>query len=100
MDSQNSMKINLVLQAWPKGTVAVHAWLKAKGVSRKLAEQYCRRGWIDAIGRGAFVRRGDKVEWPGALYAMQKASRKSVHPGGRTALALQGLAHYLGMSSS
>ena len=99
MDSQNSMKINLVLQAWPKGTVAVHAWLKAQGVSRKLADQYRRRGWIDAVGRGAFVRRGDKVEWSGAVYAIQTASGKSIHPGGRTALELHGLAHFLGLSA-
>jgi Transcriptional regulator, AbiEi antitoxin, Type IV TA system/Transcriptional regulator, AbiEi antitoxin N-terminal domain len=98
MDSHNSMKINKVLQAWPKGTVAVHAWLKAQGVSRKLAEQYRRRGWIDAVGRGAFIRRGDNVEWPGAVYAIQTASGKRIHPGGRAALELHGLAHFLGLS--
>lgn len=99
MDSHNSMKINKLLQAWPKGTVVVHAWLKGKGVSRKLAEQYRHRSWIDAIGRGAFVRRGDNVEWPGAVYAIQTALGKPVHPGGRTALELQGLAHFLGLSA-
>jgi hypothetical protein len=99
MDSYNSMKINKVLQAWPKGTVAVHAWLKAQGVSRKLAEQYRRRGWIDAVGRGAFIRRGDNVEWPGAVYAIQTASGRRIHPGGRTALELHGLAHFLGLSA-
>jgi hypothetical protein len=95
MDSQRSMKINLLLQAWPRGTVALHPWLRRHGVSRKLAEQYRRRGWIDAIGRGAFVRRGDRVEWPGALYALQRVAAKRVHPGGRTALELQGLAHFV-----
>jgi hypothetical protein len=99
MDSHNSMKINKVLQTWPKGTVAVHVWLKAQGVSRKLAEQYRRREWIDAIGRGAFIRRGDKVEWPGAVYAIQTASEKPIHPGGRTALELHGLAHFLGLNA-
>jgi hypothetical protein len=93
------MKINKLLQAWPKSTVAVHPWLQAHGVSRKLAEQYRRRGWIDAIGRGAFVRRGDNVEWPGAVYALQKEAGKRVHPGGRTALELHGLAHFLHLSA-
>jgi Transcriptional regulator, AbiEi antitoxin, Type IV TA system/Transcriptional regulator, AbiEi antitoxin N-terminal domain len=93
------MKINKLLQAWPKGTVAVHPWLQAHGVSRKLAEQYRRRGWIDAIGRGAFVRRGDNVEWPGAVYALQKEVGNRVHPGGRTALELYGLAHFLRLSA-
>jgi hypothetical protein len=93
------MKINKLLQAWPKSTVAVHPWLQAHGVSRKLAEQYRRRGWIDAIGRGAFVRRGDNVEWPGAVYALQKEVGNLVHPGGRTALELHGLAHFLRLSA-
>jgi hypothetical protein len=102
MDSQNSMKINKLLQAWPRGTVALHPWLREHGISHKLAEQYRRRGWIDPVGRGAFVRRGDKVEWPGAVYAFQKVVGKRIHPGGRTALELQGRAHFvrLGKGSS
>ena len=95
MDSLNSMKINKLLQAWPRGMVALHPWLRQHGVSRKLAEQYRRRGWIDALGRGAFIRRGDKVDWPGAVCAIQKVGGKRVHPGGRTALELQGLGHFL-----
>jgi hypothetical protein len=95
MDSHTSMKVNKLLQAWPPGTVAIHPWLEEQGVSRKLAEQYRKRGWIDAIGRGAFVRRGDKVEWPGAVYAMQKSGGKRIHPGGRSALELHGLDHFL-----
>ncbi len=95
MDSRESMKINHLLQAWPRGTVALHAFLARHGVSRKLAEQYRRGGWIDPLGVGAFVRRGDRVGWQGALYALQRYACKPVHPGGRTALELAGLAHYL-----
>ena len=71
MDSRESMKINRLLQAWPGGTVALHAFFTQHGVSRKLAEQYRKTGWIDSVGVGAFVRRGDKVSWQGALYAVQ-----------------------------
>lgn len=95
MDSRESMKINRLLQAWPRGTVALHAFFAQHGVSRKLAEQYGKRGWIDSVGVGAFVRRGDTVSWEGALYAVQQHADKAVHPGGRTALELSGLAHYL-----
>lgn len=91
------MKINKLLQAWPKGTVALHPWLQSQGISRKLAAQYRSRGWIDPIGHGAFIRRGDKVEWPGGVYALQKLGRR-IHPGGRTALELHGLAHFLRLS--
>jgi len=31
-------------------TAAVHPWLNDDGISRKLAEQYRGRGWVDAIG--------------------------------------------------
>lgn len=95
MDSRQSIKINHLLQAWPRGTVALHPFLARHGVSRKLAEQYRKGGWIDPVGVGAFVRRGDHVGWQGALYALQKYAGKRVHPGGRTALELAGLAHYL-----
>lgn len=99
MNTLTSMKINKLLQAWPKGTVALHPWLQSQGISRELATQYRRRGWIDSIGQGAFIRRGDKVEWPGAVYAVQKLSGRSIHPGGRTALELHGLAHFLRLNA-
>lgn len=89
------MKINRLLQAWPRGTVALHPWLARNGVSPKLAEAYRKGGWIDAVGRGAFVRRGETVGWPGAVYALQAYGGKKVHPGGRTALELHGYAHFL-----
>jgi Transcriptional regulator, AbiEi antitoxin, Type IV TA system/Transcriptional regulator, AbiEi antitoxin N-terminal domain len=95
MDSRESMKINHLLQVWPAGTVALHAFLAQHGVSRKLAEQYRKGGWIDTIGVGAFVRRGHPVGWEGALYALQTQAEKAIHPGGRTALELRGAAHYL-----
>jgi hypothetical protein len=99
MDSRESMKINRLLQAWPRGTVGLHAFFARHGVSRKLAEQYVRSGWIDPVGVGAFVRRGDNVGWEGALYAVQQHVGKAIHPGARTALELSGLAHYLRLGS-
>ena len=79
--------------------MGLHAFFTQHGVSRKLAEQYRKTGWIDSVGVGAFVRRGDKVGWQGALYAVQAHAGKAVRPGGRTALELTGLAHYLRLGS-
>ncbi len=95
MDSRKSMKINLLLQIWPRGTVALHSWLTEHGISRKLTESYRKGAWVDAIGRGAFVRRGDTVDWPGAVFALQSYAKKKIHPSGRTALELHGHAHFL-----
>ena len=47
------------------------------------------------MGRGAFVRSGDTVDWRGGLYALQSQLGLTVHVGGRTALELQGLSHFV-----
>lgn len=99
MDSRDSTKINRLLQAWPRGTVGLHPFFARHGVSRKLAEQYRKSGWIDSLGVGAFQRRGDKVSWEGAVHAIQGHVDPAIHPGGRTALELTGLAHYLRLGS-
>ncbi len=41
------------------------------------------------------IRFGDIVDYRGALYALRKYSGLSIHIGGRTALSLLGMAHYL-----
>ncbi|NIS60312.1 MAG: hypothetical protein GTO13_06335, partial [Proteobacteria bacterium] len=51
--------------------------------------------WIQSFGRGAYTLFGDKVEWPGALYALQTQLGLNIHAGGKTALELKGYAHYL-----
>jgi len=40
------------------------------------------------------MRTGDRVDWTGALYALQEGQDEWVHVGGRTALEMQGFAHY------
>jgi len=95
MDSQKRSKINSLLMLWPRGTLAVYAWLKEQGVYRQLAETYVRGGWLERVARGAFKRAGDEVALGGAVYALQTQLGLSIHPGAKTALHMQGLAHYL-----
>ncbi len=95
MDRQNRSIINNLLRNWPKSTVAVYAWLDGQGVYRQLAGTYVKSGWIERVGRGAFKKAGENVEWSGGLYTLQAQLGMSVHPGGKTALQLQGNAHYL-----
>lgn len=38
-------------------------------------------------------RRGEQLDWLGALYSLQTQGGYALHAGGRTALSLQGLAH-------
>lgn len=90
-------KLNELLVKWPRGTVAVQTWLQSQGVSRKLADVYSRSNWVQRIGRGAYVRTGDKVEWTGGLYAIQAQLNLPIHIGGKTALEMQGYAHFIPM---
>jgi len=95
MSSHKESKINYLLKNWAKNSVAVYSWLNKYGVDRKLADKYVKSGWLQRIGRGAFKRAGDKVDWTGAVYAMQKQMYKTSHPAGKTALQLQGRAQYI-----
>jgi hypothetical protein len=52
------------------------------------------------VGHGAYCRAGDSLSWESGVFALQAVGEKGVPtlwPGGQTALALQGFAHYLPM---
>lgn len=88
-------KINLLLQNLPYGSVVFADNLKDEGYSYSLQQAYRRNGWFRSIGKGVMVRTGQKPLLSGALKAMQQDAGFPVHIGGRTALSLHGLAHYL-----
>jgi hypothetical protein len=90
-----STKINQLLQKWPKDTIATASWLREQGVPRDLLSYYRRSGWMSGFGRGAVVKSGDHADWTGGIYALQEQLRLPIHPGGKTALTLQGLGHYV-----
>ena len=95
MNRQNKNKLNQLLTNWPPGTVVVQPWLDKQKIYRQLTDAYCKSGWLKRLGRGAFSRRGDRVDWHGALYAVQTELGLNIHPGAQTALAIRGLSHYL-----
>jgi len=100
MDGQIENKLNHLLKTWKRGTVAVQPWLDTLGIYRQLAERYRKYKWLERIGRGAFIRSGDKVNWSGGLYAIQSQLHLPVHAAGKTALQLSGLAHFLSFSEN
>jgi len=95
MDRQNRSIINNLLTNWPRNTVSVSVWLEGQGVYRQLAGTYVKSGWIERIGKGAFKRADENVDWSGGLYTLQSQLNMSVHPAGKTSLQLLGSAHYL-----
>lgn len=75
-------------------------WLENQGYSPELQKRYRKSGWLTSIGRGAMIRSGDHVGFLGALYALQNQAGFSIHPGAKSALAMQGKSHYLEMRQS
>ncbi len=88
-------KINQLINKWPRGTVATASYLKRQGFTYDLLTKYRRSGWIRSFGQGAYTLPEDRVEWPGALYAVQSQLELKVHAGGKTALELKGYGHYV-----
>ena len=88
-------KLSELLGKWPRGAVAVQTWLDGQGITRQHADGYCRHHWLRRIGRGAYARLNESVEWTGGLYAMQQQLKLPIHAGAKTALELQGYAHFL-----
>ncbi len=69
--------------------------LKEQGFSQELLAWHKRSGWLESYGHGAYILAGDKVEWTGALYALQIHLKMPVHAGGKTALELKGYSHFV-----
>lgn len=95
MDLPKEGKINLLLKHWPKNAIATTQWLKQEGISKQLKRRYEQYQWIQSIGTGAVIRSGDNVDWYGGVYALQQQLKKLIHIGGKTALEMQGLGHFV-----
>ena len=91
--------LNQLLQAWPYGVVAVSSWLQVQGAYQQLMHEYEKSGWVRRIGRGAYARAGDKVDWRGGLWALQQQMGLPVHVADKSALQLTGYAHFLNMGN-
>ena len=95
MATKNKTKINRLINQWTAGTAGTTSYLGDCGFSGDLLVKYKNSGWLEPLGRGAYIRAGDKVDWPGAVYTLQNQLSLPVHVGGKTALQLKGYAHYL-----
>jgi len=95
MSLENEKKLNPLIADWPGGAIYATSWLKKSGFSDQLLNRYKKSHWLTSVGPGALKRAGDEVSYQGAVYALQKQLDSSIHVGAKTALALQGKAHYL-----
>jgi hypothetical protein len=93
-------KINELLQQISSGAVISPEWLATAGVSSDRARKLANGGWLQRVGHGAYGRKGDRLTWEGGVYGLQFGgidTQPRFWPGGASALALAGFAHYLNL---
>jgi hypothetical protein len=72
--------------------------LEKIGISRQLRYEYLKSGWLEKIGEGAYKLSKAEITWEGGLNCLHFQLNKKIHVGGRTALEIQGLGHFLPLS--
>ncbi|MFS2221978.1 type IV toxin-antitoxin system AbiEi family antitoxin [Pantoea sp. B65] len=98
MNTKVRSKINSLISIFPSGAVFTSLWLAKQGYSLDLQQHYKKTKWLESIGSGAVIRNGDQVDYLGGVYALQSQLGLSIHPAAKTALSLQGKAHYLALA--
>jgi hypothetical protein len=98
MSTVNQSKINKLLKLQPHGVVLTSSWLVSKGYSPELLRKYRNSQWLTSLGTGAMIRMNDQVDYLGAICSLQEQLGLSIHPAAKTALSLQGKAHFLDFS--
>ena len=98
MSEQNRNKLNHLEAILPEGLLVDAAWLASRGYYASLRNRYVASGWLQQPARGVFRRPRGQISWEQAVISLQTLLAYSVTVGGRTALELQGYAHYLPQS--
>jgi Transcriptional regulator, AbiEi antitoxin, Type IV TA system/Transcriptional regulator, AbiEi antitoxin N-terminal domain len=95
MTIQNPSKLNSMIQRLPEGLLVDSAWLEQQGYSRALRHQYVNAHWLEQPARGVFRRPRGQLVWEQVIVSLQHILKFPVSVGGRSALELNGQAHYL-----
>ncbi len=104
MSQQKAKRLKPLLDEVPPGFVVDAAWLVAREIDRKSIHNYKKHGWLESVIRGVYRRPFIEQEaapvkngWEIPVLSMQKLMNYNIHVGGKTALDLNGFAHYLGL---
>ncbi len=93
IDKKN--KLNLLFSNWYDGQIKTTGWLKSHGYSNALIQKYKKGQWIEPIGKGAYKKYGDSVNWVSVLSCVQQELKLAVHVSGKSALQLLGKSQYI-----
>jgi hypothetical protein len=91
-------KLKRLLDSVPEGCLVDTPWLASRGIDRKLAHYYVSNGWLESVTSGVYCRGRSPIHWEQVVFSLQSIMGYEVHPGGKTALGLAGLTHYVEMS--
>lgn len=102
MGYQNREKLNNLHRLLPAGLVADAAWFTRMGYPSPLRSRYVASGWLEPVMRGVFRRplhvpgatESVRLRWQHVVVSLQLVLERAIVVGGRTALELQGFAHY------
>ena len=100
MTRQNSNLLNQLDAALPQGLVVDTGWLARKGIERRLRYWYVKNGWLERLANKVYQRprvgmTDSPLNWQQIVTSLQILHGCPVHVGGKTALDLLGLTHYL-----
>lgn len=95
MAAQTGTKLNRLLHDIPDGLFVDTGWLEARGYSRSLRKQYVQAGWLERPASKLYRRPSEPLRWEQVVLSLQNLLEIPFIVGGRTALELQGFAHYL-----
>jgi hypothetical protein len=100
MRRQSEKKLKWLLETVLPGQLVDTPTLERHGVTRMLAHKYIDSGWLEAVVRGLYRRPNadsKEADWQVVVRSLQQVMGYSSVVGARTALELQGFAHYLPM---
>lgn len=111
MGEQKQVKLNWLQTHLPEGLLADAGWLQRHGFSSSLRSKYVAHDWLDQVVRGVYRRppaslpvpfenEDERVHWQHVVVSLQTLLERALAVGGRTALELQGLGHYLSAAGS
>jgi len=100
MSEQNAGKLKQLERLLPEGLLVDSAWLSARDYYTSLRTKYVASGWLEQPARRVYRRPRGQLSWQQVIISLQTLLDHRLVVGGRTALELQGYAHYVSQGSS
>ena len=95
MSTLRHAKINDLLRQLPEGLPVDAAWLRARGYSSNLLRKYEAAGLLSQPAHRVYVRPRGPLVWQQLVISLQTLLARDLVVGGRTALDLHGVSHYI-----